>query len=89
MKSFREQREDKRNNAAPQGAPADAAKSVEDLAKMNEGDLTSLLMQEAARAKADGTLNADTLRTFYDQMAPMLTPEQRDKMKALLSMIAP
>ena len=82
MKSFREQRQaqTERNN----GVTAD----VEALSHMSESDLRALLQQEAAKARANGTLTTDTLRSFYDQMAPMLSEDQRQKMRELLSLIA-
>lgn len=84
MKSFREQQEDRANGGNNQ---TDAAQTIEGLAGMSESQLTALLASEAAKAKQNGTLNADTLRTFWDQMAPMLSEEQREKLKGLLDMI--
>ena len=85
MKSFREQKA--AESTKPADATATTAHTLLDLAGMSQEQLTALLTAEAAKAKRDGTLNADTLRAFSDQMAPMLTEEQRAKMAALLSMI--
>ena len=79
MKSFREQQRD--NDAS---TPADA---IGTLAGKSEAELMAMLSAEAAKARAAGTLDADSIRAFYDSVAPMLTPEQRDKMRALLSML--
>lgn len=64
-----------------------AQNTAERLASMNQEDLTKLLMQQAAEARRNGTLNEDTLRTFYDQMAPMLNEEQRQKLSQLIALI--
>ena len=89
MKSFRELQQDKKN---AQNAPSDqkesaGKQSVESLMGKSESELTELLMREAAKAKAEGTLSEDTLRAFAEQAAPLLTPEQRAKMEALLRLI--
>ena len=84
MKSFREQRVNKENIGQNS---VNAKEALDGLAGMDEGQLTSLLAKEAAKAKANGTLNADTLRAFWDQMAPMLNEEQRKKLQELMKMI--
>ena len=81
MKSFREQRKEDAN------AKNDSAKTIEGLAGMSENELTALLTTEAAKAKANGTLNADTLRAFWNQMAPMLNEEQQKKLAEFMKII--
>ena len=78
MRSFREQQQDKDTSSAD---------AVGSLAGKSEAELMAMLSAEAAKARAAGTLDADSIRAFYDSVAPMLTPEQRDKMRALLSML--
>jgi len=85
MKSFKEQQRDK-DNAYSQDM-GNASETLESLSGMSEGQLTALLASEAAKAKANGTLNADTLRDFWNQMAPMLNEEQREKLKELIKII--
>lgn len=83
MKSFRAQH--------PQGdrAPdtADAPHTVESLAQMSDSELQALLVSEFNKAKAEGTMDNDTLSAFFAQIAPMLTPEQREKMQRLLTLL--
>lgn len=78
MKSFREQQADQNDNKP---------KSLDELSAKSPDELYATLLAEAHKAKANGTLNGDTLQAFYDQMAPMLSPEQRDKMAALINAI--
>ena len=85
MKSFREQQKDKEN--AMTQSNTELGQTVASLAAMNESDLTALLMGEAAKAKREGTLDRESMRAFYEQMAPMLTPDQRKKMADLLALI--
>ena len=97
MKSFREQQNDHNTPgtggvtedapAYTEGSQQDLAQQAAALAGLNEQQLTARLMAEAANARAQGNLNDDALQAFYNQMAPMLTPEQSDKMAQLIALI--
>lgn len=58
---------------------------VDKYSGMNESELMSEMIKVAATSKANGTLNDAELENFYNQMSPMLTAEQRKKLKALIN----
>lgn len=58
---------------------------VDKYSGMNESQLMSEMIKVAATSKANGTLNDAELENFYNQMSPMLTVEQRKKLKALIN----
>lgn len=69
--------------------PPDVEQKAENTAKkymgMNEQQLMAEMQRLAAQNKQNGTLNADSLQQFYDKAAPMLTVQQRNRLKSLIN----
>lgn len=75
-----------KNLASKASVKSGVDKSVVDkYSGMNESELMSEMIKVAATSKANGTLNDAELENFYNQMSPMLTAEQRKKLKALIN----
>ncbi len=60
---------------------------LQSYSKMSEEDLLSRFFAQANKEKANGTLDKNALENFYQQASPMLTPEQRAKMRDLIDRI--
>lgn len=59
--------------------------SVNNYSRMNENQLMNEMMKIASEEKAKGTLGEGELRKFYNQVSPMLSEAQRNKLKALIN----
>lgn len=59
--------------------------SVNNYSRMNENQLMNEMMKIASEEKAKGTLGEGELKKFYNQVAPMLSEAQRNKLKALIN----
>lgn len=59
--------------------------SVNNYSRMNENQLMNEMMKIAGEEKAKGTLGEGELRKFYNQVSPMLSEAQRNKLKALIN----
>lgn len=86
MRSFREQRQAEKVEKTDEEQPS-GEQTINKLQGMSEAELMATLRTEAAKAKAAGTMDNATLQAFYDQAAPLLTAEQRDKLAHLITMI--
>ena len=53
----------------------------------SQSELMEELMRTAALEKQKGTLTPAMLEQFYNSIGPMLTPEQRERMVALINQI--
>ena len=82
MKSFRQQQEEQQGTATPPHAPQQP--TAESLASMSPDQLTAMLFDEVAKAKAQGTLSDADLQRFCDSVAPMLNEEQAAKLQQLI-----
>lgn len=54
---------------------------------MNESELMEELLKVASKAKADGTLNEQTLKNFEEIVVPHLNEAQKEKLSKLISVI--
>lgn len=70
----------------------DAQRSPEDLLKtygnMSEEALFQQLMSEVSASKSKGTFSSEELKKNVDQMKPLLTQAQADKLEHLLRLIS-
>ncbi len=55
---------------------------------MNESELMEELLKVASKAKADGTLNEQTLKNFEKVVVPYLNESQKEKLSKLISVIS-
>lgn len=62
-------------------------KAASQYQNMNEDQLLNELMRRVEAGKKDGSLSNADIDRFAAQAAPMLTPEQRKKLDALIRMI--
>ncbi len=53
----------------------------------SEDELKDELLRAAEQGRRDGTLNNDMLDTFYRSMSPMMSPEQKQRLDAMMKML--
>jgi hypothetical protein len=53
----------------------------------SRGDIMSELMAAVEKGKKDGSLSSEQLEVFYQKAAPMLSEEQRKRMKEIIDSI--
>ncbi len=62
--------------------------AIGNYSKMSEEELLTQFVEEANREKKNGTFDKSALENFYSTASPMLTPEQRAKMRDLIDQIS-
>ena len=62
-------------------------KTLEELQNMNRSELMQALLTERDKARANGTLNEETIKQFWDAISPSLNDEQKERMKELLKLL--
>ena len=85
LKSFQNSRPENRTNAETK--KDDLRKTAEEYAQKSDADLLTEIMNVASKGKKDGTLSDEELRSFAQNVAPMLTGEQRERLQSVLEMI--
>ncbi len=64
------------------------ADNLDTYSKMSEEELFLQLKESAAKEKANGTFDKAALQNFYNTASPMLTPEQKAKMRLIIDEIS-
>lgn len=67
--------------------PVEVKGTVDKFSRMSESQLLSEMKNLAFQGKNDGSINEQSLKDFYTQMSPMLTADQRNKLKSLINSI--
>lgn len=62
-------------------------KTMEKYENMDQGQLYQQLFQEASKLKANGQFNYDALYSSIENMGSYLSPDQKEKMLALLNQL--
>ena len=66
---------------------ANAQKNIKRYSGMSEQQLMNEMFKVAAGEKNAGNLDAHKLEEFYKKTAPMLNPQQRNKMRAIINQL--
>ncbi len=64
-----------------------AEEAIGAYSKMSEEDLMSELKSIAESERQKGTLSDEDIEKFFNTVSPMITPEQREKLKRLIGEI--
>ncbi len=64
-----------------------AEEAIGAYSKMSEEELTEELRSIAESERQKGTLKDSDIETFFNTVSPMITPEQREKLKRLIGEI--
>ena len=65
----------------------DLKKTAEQYAQKSDSDLLGEIMKTASQGKRDGSLTAESLQSFAQNVAPLLNEEQRKRLQSVLDMI--
>lgn len=68
-----------------QRAEQDVRNDVNTYGKMSEQELMCEMARVAQQSKAQGSLDDNSIKQFYAQVSPMLTEQQRNKLKQLIN----
>ncbi|HPD02883.1 MAG TPA: hypothetical protein P5161_05495 [Eubacteriales bacterium] len=66
---------------------ADILKKIQSYQGKSEDELFSELKSRVAKGKADGSFKDKELDDFMEKVSPMLTPEQRERLKSIVKML--
>ncbi|MDR3262793.1 MAG: hypothetical protein LBT30_00605 [Clostridiales bacterium] len=84
FKSFLKNRKVSANDKQKEEALKERLKKYEG---KSQEDVMTELMRAVEKGKADGTLSSLELENFYTKAAPMLTEEQKRKMREIIDKI--
>ena len=62
-------------------------RKAEQYATKSDDDLLKDIMKTAAEGKANGSLDAQQLKTFVQSVSPMLSEEQRARLQSVIDLI--
>ncbi|MEG1646129.1 MAG: hypothetical protein RR374_02070 [Clostridia bacterium] len=77
----------KNQNIDKNQVPKEVQNQVDYYSGMSQDRLVKEFYKMAEEEKRKGTLNQQQVDAFYKNIAPMLTPEQQNKLKSLLKTI--
>ncbi|MEG1963665.1 MAG: hypothetical protein RR123_02180 [Clostridia bacterium] len=77
----------KNQNIDKSQVPKEVQNQVDYYSGMSQDRLVKEFYKMAEEEKRKGTLNQQQVDAFYKNIAPMLTPEQQNKLKSLLKTI--
>ena len=83
FKSFKNTRPEETS----QSSQADLRKTAEKYGKKSDEELLGEIIKAANQGKRDGTLSAENLDTFAQNVAPMLNEEQKQRLYSVIKMI--
>lgn len=68
--------------------PPDVKGKVDNYSRMSESQLMNEMNKLAFQGKNNGTVTAESLQSFYNQVSPMLSQQQRTKLKQLINSLS-
>ena len=87
MKSFARRKNNGRNEPVKEdiNEKEQLEKKIEELSGKSESELMNNLFAEVQRGRQDGSFSEGALTEFMDKVSPMLTAEQKQRMREITS----